>query len=559
MKHTPKKASKGNSLAVFFNRFNYGGLALATVFFCLSCLPSLLPRPWVLQGVLSGLSIAVGYGVGTFLSHAIRWMSGYDVPRPAKRTAWRALMIIGPAMTLLFLFLGNIWQNQVHHLVGVQPLQAHIMIRTLLIALFVGCVGILAARGIRKLFRFLVARLDRILPRRVSVAAGAAILIVVFYWAITGLLTSFLVTQANNIYRARNNRTPTHAQQPVSPDRSGSAASRIAWDTLGYPGKAFVSEGPKPAELTAFSGQPAKEPIRIYAGLKSAPSVEGRAALAVAELQRTGAFQRKVLVLAAATGTGWLEPQSMEALEYMYGGDTAIVAQQYSYLPSWISFLVDKQNATDASQALYDAVYSVWSQLPKETRPKLYAYGLSLGSYGGQAPYSGVNDLRSSIDGALFMGTPNDTRLWASITRDRQPSSPEYLPVYKHDAAVRFAATNQQIAANQATWTYPRILYLQHASDPIVWVNFNVFWHKPDWLREARGPDVSGNVHWYPFVTGAQLAIDQFNSTSVPNGHGHNYPNTIASAWAAVTNPPNWTAQQTQKLQTIINNYKPNE
>jgi Predicted membrane protein len=35
---------------------------------------------------------------------------------------------------------------------------------------------------------------------------------------------------------------------------------------------------------------------------------------------------------------GGLGPQLANPLEYMYNGDTAIVAMQYSYLPSWLSF-----------------------------------------------------------------------------------------------------------------------------------------------------------------------------------------------------------------------------
>ena len=45
--------------------------------------------------------------------------------------------------------------------------------------------------------------------------------------------------------------------------------------------------------------------------LGSGNEVEARAALAVKELERTGAFSRKVLAVMGATGTGWIEPQSL--------------------------------------------------------------------------------------------------------------------------------------------------------------------------------------------------------------------------------------------------------
>ncbi|QIK66398.1 hypothetical protein G7072_08535 [Nocardioides sp. HDW12B] len=57
------------------------------------------------------------------------------------------------------------------------------------------------------------------------------------------------------------------------------------------------------------------------------------------------------------TGTGWVEPASLGSFEYIAGGDTASVAVQYSYLPSWLSFLVDQDRARAAGRALFDAVY----------------------------------------------------------------------------------------------------------------------------------------------------------------------------------------------------------
>ncbi len=67
------------------------------------------------------------------------------------------------------------------------------------------------------------------------------------------------------------------------------------------------------------------------------------------ELERTGAFDRTVLAVMTSTGTGWIDPQTADALEFLHNGDTAEVSMQYSFLPSWISFLVDRSKAADAS------------------------------------------------------------------------------------------------------------------------------------------------------------------------------------------------------------------
>ena len=547
-----------NFLNNYFNQFNFLGLVFGLAFFSFSVLPSLMPRPWLYQGVISGISILIGYGIGTALSAIFRWMFEWDVSPRIKTIAWRAFAIIGPLVFFIYLYEGTVWQKEVYQLVGEADPDKRFLSRIFLTTLIVFVIFLAISRTIRRLAKFLIRQLDRILPRRVSVGLGSGLVFLLMFWLLTGVAYNFFVFNANNIYKYKNSETPAGVTQPIQPTRSGSPESLIKWNTLGYQGKKFVSGGPSTDQLAALGDTNTKPQIRVYSGLDSAPNPSARAELAVKELERTGAFNRKILVLATTTGTGWLEPQAVDSLEYIYGGDSAIVAQQYSYLPSWISFLVDKQNAQDAGKALYDAVYSEWSKLPQESRPKLIAYGLSLGSFGGQSAYTGVGDIRASIDGTLFVGTPNDTQLWRTVTKDRDPGSPEYLPVYQQGKAVRFAATNKQIEANSNQWQQPKVLYLQHASDPVVWFDFNLWREEPDWLKEPRGPDVSPRTHWYPFVTFVQVAIDQFFGTTVPNGHGHNYGNTMVDAWQAVAPNPDFSAEESATLNEIISNY-PND
>lgn len=46
----------------------------------------------------------------------------------------------------------------------------------------------------------------------------------------------------------------------------------------------------------------------MYAGLETADTAEERADILVRELERTKAFDRKVLVIVPTTGTGWVTP-----------------------------------------------------------------------------------------------------------------------------------------------------------------------------------------------------------------------------------------------------------
>jgi uncharacterized membrane protein len=529
------------------------GLVGAVLFFWMSLLPSLLPRPWWLQGVISGIAMAVGYGLGVGSSALLRWFIGRD-PSPAfKRQVWQFSKILLPAATAGFVLLGLAWQNEVRHILDVEPISATYALTAALVTIIVFWLLLAVSRAVRTNTRKLRHMLQRKLPPRVGAAIALVVSVVFVYWLLSGLLATNMYRIANNAFGARDNTIPVGVYQPTSDLKSGSPASLIPWEKIGFQGRGFVGTGPDASAIESYTKQPAKEPIRVYAGLASADSAQARAQLALAELKRTKAFDRDVLVLATATGTGWLDPDVMDAVEYLHGGDTAIVSQQYSYLPSWISFLVDQENAREAGRALYDTVIEAWAAEPEATRPKLIVYGLSLGSFGGQAAFSGVNDMRRSVDGVLFVGSPNDSETWRQITDRRDAGTPEWQPTYAGGTAVRFASTKEDIVQDPEQWNdKTRILFQQHGSDPVVWFSFDLLFHKPDWLAEQRAPDVSPATRWYPIVTFLHVGLDQAIAASAPIGRGHYYMDTAVHAWAAVVPPVGWSVQDSDKLQHYL-------
>lgn len=409
-----------------FFRLNFTGLGVGFVLYCFALTPSLLPRPALFEGLIAGICFAVGYGLGVCVSWALRRVIPKEPPRHIKRVAWRIALF---GMTLAGIGFGvqaATWQNNVRRLVGETELQGQHVLTIILVAFITAAILILLTRLIYRAIYLLGETAERWLPRRISFAIGTVVVALLLVWFFNGVLLKTFVTVSNNIYRSTNDKTKAGVVQPESGLRSGGKSSFVAWDTLGRQGRSFVASGPSKEELQDFSDAASTEPIRVYVGLQSAEDVEKRAALAVKELERTGAFERKVLCVVTPTGTGWIQPEAADALEYIWNGDTAIAAVQYSYLPSWISFMVDQQNATEAGRALFNAVYEKWNALPAETRPKLIVYGLSLGSYGAQAAFSGVEDLQNRTNGALFMGTPNGSEPWRTFVNRRDPGSPEW-------------------------------------------------------------------------------------------------------------------------------------
>ena len=247
--------------------------------------------------------------------------------------------------------------------------------------------------------------------------------------------------------------------------------------------------------------------------------------------------------MVAATGSGWLVPSAVDSFEHITGGDSAIVAVQYSHLPSWISYLVDQEQAREAGHPLFDAVYERWSQLPAGGRPDLVVFWESLGVFGGETAFSGEHDLANRTDGALFVGPPSFNALYREIADGREQGSTEIEPVYRDGRIVRF--TNDvatEIPPDGAAWNGTRVLYLQHPSDPIVWWSTDPLIRRPDWLEDARGRDVLDEMVWIPFVAFWQITADLPMGLGVPAGHGHNTPATMSTAGPPCCRPDGWNA-----------------
>ena len=471
------------------------GTAVGLAFLFLSLTPSLLPRGPLFQGLVSGGAGAIGYGLGVFSVWLVRFMRSRDTSPAAPRWAWPTLAVVGLIGLVIMVWQFHSWQDSVRDLMGVPrlgfwdyPLAAAISVVTLFLFVEIG-------QLIGKLVRFLVRQVDKVAPPRIAAVVVVALLLALTIALLNGVVVRFAMSTINKTFAAVNDETDPDNPAPESDLRSGGPESLVTWESLGHQGRMFVSSGPTVEELSEFNGTPAIEPIRAYAGLNSADGIKATAALAAQELQRAGGLDRAVVAVATTTGTGWINAAEAAALEYMYNGDTAIVSMQYSFLPSWLSFLVDKENARQAGQYLFEAVDELIREMPEADRPKLVVFGESLGSFGGEAPFLALNNLVARTDGALFSGPTFNNTIWTDLTRNRDAGSPEWLPIYDRGANVRFVAESRDLGRPADPWAQPRVVYLQHASDPIAWWNTDLLFARPDWLHEARGYDAVSYTH----------------------------------------------------------------
>jgi uncharacterized membrane protein len=542
-------------LGPFFRwlRLDLGGVLGAAFFFCLSLTPSLLPRTWLFQAAVAGVTATIGYVIGSVMSALIRFVGRrfWQPSRTAVVRGWAVAGTVAGVSVIWYLTASARWQTELRELMGVESPGPNHYALILLIASVIFLAFIALGRLIRGAGRRLEHVLARWVPFPVAVVASAVVVGMIAAWSWTGLLYPSLLVAANNGFAALNQETEAGNNAPSSSTHSGGPGSLVSWDSLGRKGRAFVSSGPSVADLEAFSGEPAMDPVRAYIGMDSAETPAGLASLAVRELDRAGGLEREVLVVVTTTGTGWIDAAAADALEYLYNGDTAIVGIQYSYLPSWISFIADQEQVRVAGRALFDAVYERWSALPAAERPELLVYGESLGAIGSAAPFDDIDDLVSKVDGALWVGSPTGQTLRMQITADREPGSPARLPVHA-DERVRFWGGWLEPLDPDAPWPEPRIMYLQHASDPVAFWSPELLLSQPEWMQEPPGPDVLPAFDWYPFVTFWQITADMAVSAKVPAGHAHNYGGELVDAWLAVAPPDDWDPALTEALRERV-------
>ena len=523
-------------------------LFLGLLFFAASLTPTLIPRSWLVQGILGGVVMGLGYLIGRFAVSIWRFM---EIPEPTGRTVLIVRLLAGvpvAIVTVLCLLQARDWQNGIRSRMGMALVDTANTVQMIVLAFAVFAVLVLVGYALQWLFDRLRFWLYRFMPTRTANVAGfllTAFVVItvsrdgVLDRVIAGLDTS--VTVAQNLF-------DTAPPAPTGANITGGTGSLVNWGALGQPGRDYVMTGPSAVEIAAFTGRDAVQPIRVYVGRAQDETAQQRADVALAELIRQGGFERDVLIVAMPTGTGWLDPGAVDTVEYMHGGNIATIAVQYSYLQSPLALILETRSGLDQAEALIGTVHNYWRDLPDDARPRLYIHGLSLGAWSSMHGTDLFALLDDPINGALWAGPPFPSTMWQGIVASRQPDSPAVAPILGDGQLVRFASHTQD-AGGPDGWGDMRIVYLQYSSDPIVLYEAASLFRAPDWMNEPLGADVSPDMRFMPVVTQFQLAVDLALANSAPDGHGHAYygPDYIGP-WVAVTAPENWTTEDTTRL-----------
>ncbi|WP_280383123.1 alpha/beta-hydrolase family protein [Nocardia wallacei] len=413
-----------------------------------SLTPGLLPRTAAAQAILTALLVTIALAVAG-ISRILLRRSGFDINRSL--APYRLpVALTGTLVVTGAVLLAQQWQNRLRAAMGAPEVTVDHWLRCGIGAVLIVAVLVGAAHGIR----WLVRRLGRL--RSVGLAVVAAV-------ATQAMLVPTVVDWQRAAYATADASVDPTLVRPVSLTRSGSTESGVSWSSLGAEGRKFVAGSPSRA-------------ARIYVGLNSAPDLNSRVALAIRELDHSGALNRGNLVVVVPTGSGWIDANAARGLDERFGGDVTLVGMQYSQAPSWATFVFGRHAAEESARALFTAVEQRIAALAR--KPRLYIYGQSLGATAGSALFADDADQQRRVCAALWAGPP----------------------------AGRVHHGGATILAN--------------SSDPVVQWSPELLWRAPD--LTATRPDAP-HPPWIPLLSFVQTSADLLTALTPPPGHGHRY------------------------------------
>jgi uncharacterized membrane protein len=337
------------------------------------------------------------------------------------------------------------------------------------------------------------------------------------------------------------------ASRWTGPTVSGGPGSLVSWATLGREGRrhalTYVRPQPiidRPAGVPDLSietvmGEPAKQtPAQVYISLDSAPTPRERVDLALAEMERTGALDRSLIMLISPTGTGYVNYVAVAAVEYLSRGDVATVTMQYSKRPSPLS-LGKVKGAREQNRLLWLRLLERLHSRPGP-RPRVVVFGESLGAHTSQDVFLHWGTLGPQalgIDRALWIGTPYGSEWMHQVT------GPDRLDVDRDTVAVvnDFA---QLLALGEERRRRLRYVLVSHDNDGVTRFGVDLLSSAPSWLDGARprpeevpGASPRGvppEMRWRPITTFFQSLVDMKNA-QVPGPYrawAHDYRPDLA-------------------------------
>ena len=533
------------------------GLVVSALAFAAALSPSMLPRPLTFLLLLAVLGTVIGYAIGTTLGWLVRKTA---LARPVPRWAAIGIPLLAWLPSLAFAPVAIGWQAQQQSALQMPSALPSTVLLIVLTAILSGGL-LLLGRSLRVATNGLAAGVLRIGPvaRRISTlpqprkrwmaqVSRLAVALIALVLALGLIQGGFglLVQSYDQVNADSSGQSPANLGE-----NSGSSASLAPWQTLGREGRYYVGNTMAPEQISKITGRPAGLPLRLYVGMQQGDTPQARTDLALAELDRSGAWEREYLAIIAVTGTGWVDPDAINSLEIVTNGEVASIAVQYSAVPSWIGFVIDPATTQEQNANTIQAILDAWRARPADSRPQLILFGESLGSFGSQAAWpagSTPADVTREIQHVIWIGPPSQSRLWKQWQAERT-SGPAWQPIIG-DGRIARAFINDVELAEATPLDGPAINFSAHPNDPVVYWSPDLLFSRPDWM-DPLGPGVDPHLRYYPIITFLSIGMDLISGGGPPEV-GHNYSGDIGPAVALTVAPPWWTRQMTADLQQAL-------
>ena len=333
----------------------------------------------------------------------------------------------------------------------------------------------------------------------------------------------------------------------TGPTISGGPGSLVSWESLGREGRRhavlFARPTPLPPgdrpegmpegdwSIPRVMGVPAvATPIQVYVGLDAAATITERVDLALAEMDRTDAWSRSLLMLASPTGSGYINYIATNAVQYFTLGDCATVTLQYSKRPSPLS-LTKVGDAREQNRLLWMRILSRLRDVPPGDRPKVVVFGESLGAHTSQDAFLHWGTLGPQalgLDRALWIGTPSGSK-WSHeiVGEDQYDADPDLVAVVNDFGQLEALGPQRRARV--------RYVLLSHDNDGVTKFGLDLLARRPSWLgpdrprREEVPPfsprGIPESMRWRPVTTFFQGLVDMKNA-QIPGAYrawAHDY------------------------------------
>ncbi|MFM9376678.1 alpha/beta-hydrolase family protein [Gordonia sp. VNK21] len=285
---------------------------------------------------------------------------------------------------------------------------------------------------------------------------------------------------------------------PVSPlwVAATVAATLVPAVVLAVPGRLWAAGAVSAGLLVSTGALPApahgqtaaarhEHEILDYGALSDAPDAAGRAQVAVRRWSAHGGLDRRAVVLAVPTGSGWVDGAALDGFRDRFDGSVRTVAVQYADVPSWQAWLTDSGQAGAGAVALLAELSARLAQRPAAERPAIYLYGQSLGATGAEHARRWAHDHGVPVAGTVLAGVPG---------------------------------------GGPAPDGCGDPLVLTNASDPVAALAPSLLWRPPSPpARAGLTRSASPQPPWLPGLSFLARGLDLLDALHVPVGHGHRY------------------------------------